>query len=136
MPNSARHRFNMILLLWFGVCAALLAACGVYSVIAETMAARRHEISIKTALGAQRLRLVREMVWSTLVFVLVGEAVGALLVCGFGKLGTDLLYGVSARDPLLLSSVAGFLFIVSLVAAFWPAWWAAGCDPKASLRVS
>ncbi len=134
--NSARHRFNMILLLWFGVCAALLAACGVYSVIAETMAAREHEIAIRTALGAQRTRLVREMVSSTLVFVLAGEAVGALIVCAFGKLGSELLYGVSARDPLLLGSVAGFLFIISLVAALWPAWSAAGCDPKASLRVS
>ena len=134
--NSARHRFNMILLLWFGVCAALLAASGVYSVITETMAARRHEIAIKTALGAQRFRLVREMVSGTLVFVLAGEVFGALMVYAFGKLGSELLYGVSARDPLLLGSVAAFLFIVSLVAALWPAWMAAGSDPKSSLRVS
>jgi putative ABC transport system permease protein len=134
--NSARHRFNMILLLWFGVCAALLAACGVSSVITETMAARQHEISIKTALGAQRMRLVREMVSSTLVFVLAGEAVGALMVWAFGKLGSQLLYGVSARDPLLLSLVGGFLFVVSLGAALWPAWSRASCDPKATLRVS
>jgi putative ABC transport system permease protein len=134
--NSARHRFNMILLLWFGVCAALLAACGVSSVITETMAARQHEISIKTALGAQRMRLVGEMVSSTLLFVLAGEAVGALVVWAFGKLGSQLLYGVSARDPLLLSLVGGFLFVVSLGAALWPAWSAASCDPKATLRVS
>ena len=66
--NSARHRFNMILLLWFGVCAAILAASGVYSVIAESMAARENEIAIKTALGAQRPRLAREMVSGTLGF--------------------------------------------------------------------
>jgi putative ABC transport system permease protein len=134
--NSARHRFNMVLLLWFGVCAALLAACGVWSVISETMAAREHEIAIKTALGAQRMRLVSEMVWSTLLFVLAGEAVGALLAFALGQVGAELLYGVSARDPWLLSSVVAFLFLVSLLAALWPAWSAAGCDPKASLRVS
>jgi len=134
--NSARHRFNMILLLWFGVCAALLAASGVYSVIAEAMAAREREMAIKTALGAQRIRLVREMISGPLVFVLAGEAFGVLLVSAVGKLGAELLYGVSARNPLILGSVAAFLFIVSLGAALWPAWSAAGCDPKASLRVS
>jgi len=134
--NSARHRFNMILLLWFGVCAALLAASGVYSVITEAMAAREREMAIKTALGAQRIRLVREMISGPLVLVLAGEAFGLLLVSALGKLGAELMYGVSARDPVILGSVAAFLFIVSLGAALWPAWSAAGCDPKASLRVS
>jgi predicted permease len=134
--NSARHRFNMILLLWFGACAALLAASGVYSVIAQTMAAREREMAIKTALGAQRIRLVREMVSGPLMFVLLGEMLGALLVFALGKLGSELLYGVSARDPVILGFVAAFLFIVSLGAALWPAWSAAGGDPKVSLRVS
>ena len=76
--NSARHRFNMILLLWFCVCAAILAAGGVYSVIAELIATREHEITIKICLGAQRLRRALEMVSSTLGCVLIGEALGAL----------------------------------------------------------
>lgn len=134
--NSARHRFNMILLLWFGVCAALLAASGVYSVVTETMAARKHEVAIKTALGAQRARLVREMVSGPLAFVFAGEALGALLVYAFGKLGSELLYGVSARDPWILVLVVAFLFVVSVGAALWPAWTSASSDPKSSLRVS
>jgi putative ABC transport system permease protein len=134
--NSARHRFNMILLLWFGVCAAILAAGGVYSVIAETMAARRHEIAIRTALGAPRTRLARDMVSRTLMFVLVGETFGVLMVGALGKMASELFYGVSARDPLVLGSVAAFLLLVSFGAAFWPAWSAAGSDPKASLRAS
>src|SRR6202030_4047310 len=52
--NAARHRFNMILLLWFGICAAILAATGVYSVIAEMMVERRTEIAIKMALGCKK----------------------------------------------------------------------------------
>jgi putative ABC transport system permease protein len=134
--NSARHRFNMILLLWFGVCAAVLAATGVYSVVTESMAAREHEMAIKTALGAQRTRLVREMVSGTLWFVLAGETLGVLAVFVFGNLGAELLYGVSPRDPLLLGSVTAFLFVVSLLAALAPAWWTAGDDRNAALRVS
>jgi predicted permease len=124
--NSARHRFNMILLLWFGVCAAILAASGVYSIIAESMAARETEIAIKTALGAQRPLLAREMVSGTLGFVVAGEALGALAIFVFGNRGSELFYGVSPRDPWILSSVAAFLFVVSLAAAAWPAWSAAG----------
>jgi putative ABC transport system permease protein len=134
--NAARHRFNMILLLWFGICAAILAATGVYSVLAESMAARRREIAIRTALGAQKPRLVRQMIASPLVFVVMGELAGGGLVWAFGRVGSELLYGVSARDPLVLGGVAISLFVVSAVAALWPAWSAAGNDPAAALRAS
>ena len=132
--NAARHRFNMILLLWFGVCGVVLASMGVYSVIAEAVTARRREIAIKTVLGARKPRLMREMVYRSLVFVLAGEAVGLGCIAGFGNLGSELLYGVSPRDPRVLGAVVGFLFVVSLVAALCPAWVAAGRNPNASLR--
>ncbi len=132
--NTARHRFNMILLLWFGACSVILAATGVYSVIAEGVAMRRREIAIKTVLGARRPRLVRDMVNRALVFVLAGEAAGVCCVVRFGKLGSELLYGVSPRDPMLLGSVLVFLFVVSLVSALGPAWVAAGRDPNAILH--
>jgi putative ABC transport system permease protein len=134
--NAARHRFNMILLLCFGVCAAILAGTGVYSVIAETMAARQHEIAIRSALGAQRTRLVREMVAGTLGFVAIGEVLGAGVVFALGKLGSELFYGVSPRDPLILGSVTAFLFMISLGAALWPAWSMAGGDPKSFLQAN
>ena len=132
--NAARHQFNMILLLWFGICAAILAATAVYSVIAETMAARQHEIAIRTALGAPRLRLVREMISGTLGFIAIGEMLGAGLVFAAGGLGSDLLYGVSPRDPLILGLVTAFLFTISVGAALWPAWSSASGDPKSFLR--
>src|SRR6202035_1542177 len=132
--NSARHRFNMILLLWFGICAAILAASGVYSVIAELIAAREHEITIKSALGAQRVRLAREMVSATLGSVLIGEALGALAVLGITRLAADLFYGVSSRDPVVVGSVATFLFAVSMFAGIWPAWRVASCGPASVLR--
>ena len=132
--NAARHRFNMILLVWFGVCAVILAALGVYSVIAEGVASRRREIAIKTVLGARKPRLMREIVYRSLGFVLVGEVVGLCSIALLGNFGAELLYGVSPRDPRILGVVAGFFFVVSLVAALGPAWVAAGRNPNASLR--
>src|ERR1700730_6040095 len=132
--NTARHRFNMILLLWFGACAVILAATGVYSVIAEGVAVRRREIAIKTALGARKPQLVREIVYRALIFVLAGEAVGLCCIAGLGRLGSELLYGVSPRDPVILGSVVTFLFVVSLGAAVGPAWVSAGRDPNAALQ--
>ncbi len=135
IDNSvARHRFNMILLLWFGVCAVVLAATGVYGVIAESVAARNREIAMRTALGSDRIRLVRDLVSGTLRFVLIGATLGVLIVSGLGRVYPELLYGVSAQDPLLLGSAVAFLFVVSCGASFWPAWSATGRDPQTSLR--
>jgi hypothetical protein len=134
--NAARHRFNMMLLLWFGACAAILAASGVYSVIAETMTARQNEIAIRIALGASKVRMARDIVSRTVVLVLIGEAIGSCIVAAFARMDFELFYGVSPRDPLVLVCVAAFLFIVSLGAAFWRAWSAAGRDPQALLRAN
>jgi putative ABC transport system permease protein len=134
--NAARHRFNLILLLWFGVCAAILASSGIYSVIAETMTARQREIAVRIALGAGKRRLVRDMLSGTMFLVVSGECVGAFAIALLMGADSTLLYGVSARDPRVLGLVAGFLFVVSFGAAFWPAWNAAGRDPQASLRAN
>ena len=95
---------------------------------------RRREIAIKTVLGARKPLLVREIVYRALVFVLAGEAVGLCCIAGLGKLGSELLYGVSPRDPAILGLVLTFLFVVSLGAAVGPAWVAAGRDPNAALQ--
>ena len=132
--NAARHRFNMVLLLWFGACAAILAASGVYSAVAESVAAHARETAIKNALGANRARLAREMVWLALLPAVSGEVVGLACTSRFAALATDLLYSVSPRDPAILGAVSIFLFLVSIVSAFVPAWAAAGADGKAELR--
>lgn len=134
--DTARHRFNMILLLWFGACAVVLAVTAVYSVTAETVAARRAEIAIKAALGGQRHRLVRDMVVRTVQFAGLGLALGTSAVAAFGTLGSDVLHGTSPRDPIVLTSVVAFLFLVSLGAAFWPAWHATQDNRATSLGAS
>ena len=133
---TASYRFNMIVLLWFGACAAVLAAAGIVSVVAGTVAARKQEIAIRSALGAQRHHLIRDMVSRTLRVALIGQLLGTLPVATLSIVGSELLYDVSAYNPIVLSSVVAFLFVVSLCAAFWPAWIAASGDPKISLRVS
>jgi predicted permease len=134
--NTARHRFNMILLLWFGVCAAILAATGIYSVIAESIAARRQEIAIKIALGAPRTRLVRNLISHTLGFVVIGEVLGVFAVTWLGAMASELLYGVAPRDPVVLGAVTAFVFGVSLCAGLWPAWSAVDGDSSATLHAS
>jgi putative ABC transport system permease protein len=131
--NAARHRFNMILLSWFGICAAILAASGVYSVIAETMLERRMEIAIKIALGCNKPGLIRDIVSGTLGLVLAGEVLGLGGAAGAGSLFSDLLYGVSPHSPAVLAFMGVCLFAVSILAAFCPAWIAAGRCPGASL---
>ena len=131
--NAARHRFNMLLLVWFGAWAVVLAFSGIYSMISESVSSRRAEIAIKTALGAQRHRTVRNIISRTVRFAVIGQVAGLLLVAAFGPLGSDLFFEVSVRDPVVLATVGTFLFLVSVVAAFLPAWIAAGTEPQVSL---
>jgi len=134
--NAARHRFNMILLLWFGVCSTILAATGVYSVVTEMMVSRRSEIAIRIALGSQRSRLVRDLVGRVMLCVVSGELIAILLLSLFGSIGADLLYGVSVRDPFLLGAASGLVLLISSLAAFGPAWRAAGYGAQVLLRAN
>ena len=119
--NAARHRFNMLLLFSLGACGVVFAAAGIYGVIAETTAARERELAIRAALGAQRARLVREVTVRPLLFVLAGELIGLVAAVSVGAAASELLYNVSADDPVVLASVAAFVFVLSLWAAIWSA---------------
>lgn len=132
--DTARHRFNMILLLWFAACAVVLTAAGVYSVLTESLAVRTKEVALKVALGAGRARLLRELAGGALFFVILGELLGLAAACWAGQAAASLLYMVTASDPAVLSSVFAFLLLVSAAAAVQPAWTAAQRDPRASLQ--
>jgi predicted permease len=129
--NAARHRFNMTMLVWLAVCAAVLAAAGIYTIVKEASAARARELAIRSALGAKRVRLVRHVISRVLVFVVIGEGLGIFAAVFIAGLASELLYGISARDPLVLGSVTIFVFVVSSCAAFWPAWSATGGGSQA-----
>ena len=126
--NTARHRFNMIILLWFAVCAAVLAGTGIYGVVAESIVARKREIAIRLALGAPRIGVVRGMVSKTVQFALLGETIGLFAVVPVYNRISGLLYGVARYSPPLFLVVLGFVFSVSFAASFWPAWSAVDKD--------
>lgn len=132
--NQARSRFNVSLMLLFAVGATLLAAAGVHSVIGESVAVRAKEIAVKLALGAGRRRLVGEFIRGALLYVTLGEVAGLIAALLLGTAAADLLYAVAPSDPLVMAGVALFVLSVAGLAAFVPAWIAAGQDPHANLQ--
>lgn len=132
--NTARQRFNMALLLSFGLTALLLTAAGIYSVIAEMIALRTREIAIRLALGSDRLALVRRFVGGTIGFVLVGEVTGVAGSLILGRAVTGLLYAIKPNDPFVFSFVLSCVLIISTAAVFVPAWIASGQNPSRILH--
>jgi len=112
----------------------LLAAIGIYGVIAQWVVQRTREIGIRMALGADARAVIRMILGRGLVLALTGVAVGLAGAFALTRLMSSLLYGVSATDPMtfLLSSVV--LLGVALGAGFMPARRAAKVDPVIALR--
>ena len=115
--SIAKQKFNMLLLSSFAVIALLLAAIGVYGVIAYSVAQRTHEIGVRMALGADR-RNVRNMVLREgLVRGLAGVACGVCAALVLMRLLAGLLYGVSMRDPAVFLAAAAFVVLLTAVVA-------------------
>jgi len=118
----------------FGGLALLVAAIGLYGVIAYSVTQRLHEMGVRIALGAKTGDLLRLVVGEGLRVTLVGIILGAAGAFMAGKLIASLLFGVPARDPLTFGVVAGLLLVVAAVASLVPAWRAARVDPNIALR--
>jgi ABC-type antimicrobial peptide transport system permease subunit len=118
----------------FGALALLIAAVGLYSSLAYTVAQRTHEIGVRMALGARAANVVRLVAWSGLRTVLVGIIAGIVVAIAAGRTMAAVLYGISPRDPLTLAAVSVTFALVALVASLVPAWRAARVDPVVSLR--
>ncbi len=116
-----------------GLLALLVAAVGVYSVVAYSVSQRTHEMGVRTALGARVRDVVSLVLGGSLRLVGVGVVVGVGLALILGRLVASLLYGVSAHDPIVLAAVAVVLLAVGLLAAALPAWRAAKVDPVRAL---
>jgi hypothetical protein len=130
----APRRLNTWLSGTFGAVALLLAAIGVYGVLAYAVAHRRREIGIRLALGAQAANVVRGVLRESLVLVVCGVALGFLGALGAARYLETLLYGVTAREPLAFGAVAVLFLAVAAVAAWLPARAAAGVDPLTTIR--
>ena len=118
----------------FAVIALMLAAAGVYSVIAYSVTQRQHEIGVRMALGARRLDVFRLVVQGGARLACVGVGIGAIGAFAATRVLDKLLYGVSSTDPLVFGSMAALLLTISLVASYLPARRAASLDPVRALK--
>jgi ABC-type antimicrobial peptide transport system permease subunit len=130
----ARPRFYLLLLGVFAGSAVLLAALGVYGVMAFAAGRRVREMGIRMALGAERGDVVRLLLADGGRLALAGIALGALGALGAARFVAGLLYGVRPQDPLTLASVSVLLLGVALLAAWLPARRAARVEPASALR--
>ena len=133
--SLARERFNMLLLSLFALIALLLAATGIYGVMAYSVSRRTQEMGLRMALGADR-RSVQKMVLSqALAQGLVGVACGMCAAFFLVRLLSGELYGVSMRDPAVFLGVAAFLVLLTAGSAWIPARRASRLDPAQALRM-
>jgi predicted permease len=132
--SIATRRFAMVLLLLFAVVALLLAAVGIYGVMAYTVTQRTHEIGIRLALGAQPRDVLILMVKQGMVVIVIGLALGIAGAVASTRLMSSMLYGVSATDPVTFVAVAFLLAIIALFSCYIPARRATKVDPMVALR--
>ncbi len=132
--STSRQRFNMLLMTVFGASALLLAAIGVYGLMAYSVQQRTQEIGIRMALGAESGDVQKMVISQGMRFALAGVAVGMAAAFGLARLIATFLYGVTRWDPLVFTVVPVLLTVVSLVAIWLPALRATRIDPVTALR--
>jgi predicted permease len=134
-PNLQSWRFGATMFVAFGGLALVLAAIGLYSMIAYDVAQRTRELGVRIALGSSVGRVLRLIVAGGLRLVATGVLAGAALAFWASRWMETLMFRQSARDPLVFAAVALLLLGVSVIASMVPAWRAARVDPNVALRL-
>lgn len=132
--STSRERFNMWLMSVFGASALLLAAIGIYGLMAYSVEQRTQEIGIRLALGAQSAQVKNMVVFQGMRLAIVGLVLGVGAAFGLAKVIETFLFGVRPRDPLVFVGVPLLLALVALVAVWIPARRASRVDPIIALR--
>ncbi|HTE45859.1 MAG TPA: ABC transporter permease [Gemmatimonadaceae bacterium] len=132
--SVAQPRFYMALLAAFAGLALLLAGLGIYGVISYTVSQRTRELGIRIALGATHDRVVRLVLGQGMLLTLGGVALGLLGAYGLTHVIRNMLYGVTAADPITFVGVSAVLLGVAGLASYLPARRAARVDPVIAMR--
>src|SRR5262245_550653 len=130
----AQPRFNASLLFLFAAVALILAAVGIYGVMAHVVGQRTREIGLRLALGAQTADVFRLILGQGMKPALIGVLIGFGGGLALTRLIENLLFGVSATDLLTFTAIALLLTVVALLACYVPAWKATKVDPMVALR--
>ena len=133
--TTSRQTFNMMLLSIFGAIALVLAAIGIYGLMAYSVQQRTQEIGIRMALGAGRTTIRRLVVWNGMRLALIGMVLGIGASFGLTRLIASFLFGVKAWDPTAFIAVPTVLGAVALAAVWLPAMRASRVEPMKALRV-
>jgi predicted permease len=132
--NMLQERFLATLCSFFGILALLLAAIGLYGVMASSVTRRTREIGIRMALGAPQGKVLRMVMREAVLLLVIGSVIAVPAALAVTRLAESLLYGVKSNDPVSIAAAAGFLLAVGLMAALLPARKASAIDPLRALR--
>jgi putative ABC transport system permease protein len=133
--STARQSFNMLLLGIFGAVALVLAAIGIYGLMAYSVEQRTQEMGIRMALGADRRRIRKLVVWQGMKLAIVGVLLGIAGAFGLTRFIASFLFGVKSWDPMVFITVPLILSAVALFAVWLPATRASRLNPMQALRV-
>jgi putative ABC transport system permease protein len=133
--STAREDFNMLLLTTFGASALILAAIGIYGLMAYSVQQRTQEMGIRMALGADRSRIRSLVVWHGMRLAIVGVIIGIGAAFGLTRFIASFLFGVKTWDPMVFVTVPVILSLVALLAVWMPATRASRLDPQQALRI-
>jgi ABC-type antimicrobial peptide transport system permease subunit len=132
--SAAARRLALLLFEAFALAALVLAAAGIYGVLAAGVAERTREIGVRAALGASRADILTLVVRQAMTLTGVGVAVGVAAASVSTRAITAMLFGISALDPITYASVVVLLTAVAAMAAGVPVWRAVRVDPATTLR--
>ena len=132
--STSREQFNMWVMTVFGCAALLLAAVGIYGLMAYSVEQRTQEIGIRLALGAGTAQVKHMVVFQGMRLALAGVVIGVASAFGLARLISTFLFGVTARDPVVFVAVPLLLSAVALLAVWLPARRASRVDPLVALR--
>ena len=132
--SLAIDRFSVVLFASFGALGLILAAIGIYGVMAFAVAQRTHEFGIRMALGAQRSRVINQVLKEGTILAAGGTVIGLGGAYLVGRAMQSTLFGVQAFDVRAFGAISFLLLLAALLACLFPAWRASRVEPLEALR--